>query len=69
MEILLDPWTEARRLLSCQQQWMLYAESVHRLREFGMMGVHVGVLDGMAEQALAPVVMHRSILSKMTLAT
>ena len=59
MEILLDPWTEARRLLSSQKQWMLYAESVHRLREFGLVGVHVGVIDKMAEQKLAPVIMHR----------
>ena len=59
MEILFDPWTEARRLLSSQNQWMLYAEPLYRLREVGVVGVQVGVLDGMAEQALAPVTMHR----------
>ena len=59
MEILLDPWTEARRLLSSQKQWMLYAEPLHRLREFGVVGVHVGGLDRMADQALAPVIIHR----------
>lgn len=37
--------------------WLTYAEPLHRLREFGLVGVHVGALD--IEQDLAPVTMHR----------
>ena len=40
-------------------QWLTYTEPLHRLREFGVVGVHVGGLDRGADQALAPVIMHR----------
>ena len=41
--------------------WLTYARPLHRLREFGLVGVHVGVLDKdcVSDQELAPATMHR----------
>ena len=40
--------------------WLNYAVPLHRMREFGLIGVHVGTLDCMMiDQDLAPATMHR----------
>ena len=42
------------------RHWLNYATPLHRMREFGIVGVHVGALDCMMiDQDLAPATMHR----------